>query len=296
MNRKDFIKTLALIPFGASTACRELGKMTENWSNTERMPVLFVGHGSPMNAIEENEFSRTWRELGARLPKPTAILCISAHWETKGTFVTAMNKPPTIYDFGGFPDELSAVRYTAPGSPWLVQEAKSSITTTTVGEDYDWGLDHGCWSILNNFYPAADIPVIQLSLDYTKDAYYHYNLAKQLSALRNKGVLIMGSGNMVHNLGMIQLRPGGDFNSHFGFDWAVEMNELFKQKIEAHDHQALVKYESLHKAAKLAIPTTDHYFPLLYVLALQDKSDKLSFFNDHPVAGSLTMTSVLLEG
>ncbi len=295
MQRKDFLKSLALIPFGASAACQELGKMTDKWSNTEKMPVLFVGHGSPMNAIEQNEFSKTWRELGARLPKPTAILCVSAHWETKGTFVTAMTQPRTIHDFGGFPKVLFDQQYPAPGSPWLVQEAKSSITTTTVGEDMAWGLDHGAWSILKHFYPNADIPVIQLSLDYTKGADYHYALAKQLSALRSKGVLIVGSGNMVHNLGMIRVRTGEDFNSRYGFDWALEMNEVFKQKIEEQDHEALIQYESLNKAAKLAIPSTEHYFPLLYTLALQEKTDKLSIFNDHPLAGSLTMTSVLVE-
>lgn len=295
MNRTDFLKSLALLPFGASAACRELGKITDKWQKTDKMPVLFLGHGSPMNAIEDNEFSKSWQELGKKLPIPTAILCISAHWETKGTFVTAMAQPQTIHDFGGFPQELFDAQYPAPGSPWLVKEAKSIVTLTTVGDDQEWGLDHGCWSILKHLYPKADIPVIQLSMDYSKGAEYHYALGKQLSALRSKGVLILGSGNMVHNLGMMQVRKGEKFNNRYGFDWALEMNEIFKQKIMAQDHEALLKYESLNKAAKLAIPTTEHYFPLLYTLALQEKNEKLTIFNDQPVAGSLTMTSVLIE-
>ncbi len=286
---------MALVPLGAAINCREFNKITSSLPGTEKMPVLFVGHGSPMNAIEQNEYSKSWQELGKKLPKPVAILCISAHWETKGTFVTAMNQPPTIHDFGGFPQALFDAQYPAPGSPWLVSEAKSSVTTTTVGDDLEWGLDHGCWSILKHLYPNADVPVIQLSLDYSKGADYHYALGKQLSALRSKGVLIVGSGNMVHNLGMIQVRQGDKFNNQHGFDWALEMNDIFKQKILAQDHPALIKYESLSKSARLAIPSTEHYFPLLYALALQEKGDKLSLFNDKAVAGSLTMTSVLIE-
>lgn len=294
MKRAEFLKSLALLPLGATLGCQQLDKMVAGWANTPKMPALFIGHGSPMNAIEDNVFSNTWKEIGRNLPKPKAILCVSGHWETKGTLVTAMTAPKTIHDFGGFPAELHQAQYPALGSEWLVQEAKSSITTTTVGEHQSWGLDHGCWSVLKNLYPEANIPVIQLSLDYTKDAAYHYALGQQLNKLRSKGVLILGSGNMVHNLGMIEIK-NRDFNTTHGFDWALRMNDIFKEKIMGGDHQALINYQSLDKAAKLAIPTTDHYFPMLYTLAVQDKGDKVTIFNDQAVAGSLTMTSVLIE-
>jgi 4,5-DOPA dioxygenase extradiol len=227
--------------------------------------------------------------LGTKLPKPKAILCISAHWLTMGTFVTAMETPPTIHDFGGFPKELFEVNYPAPGNPELAKEIKNLITTTSVGLDHEWGLDHGCWTIVRHMYPDADIPVLQLSIDYSQSAQYHYDLAKQLASLRKKGVLILGSGNMVHNLGMV---AWDRLNESFGFDWTLEMNDLFKQKITDSDHQALINYLQLHTAAKLAIPTPDHYYPLIYTLGLQEETDAISFFNDQAVAGSLTMTSV----
>lgn len=254
-----------------------------------KMPVLFVGHGSPMNAIEENEFTLYWKKLAAEIEKPKAVLCISAHWLTRGTFVTAMNHPKTIHDFGGFPQALFDVNYPAPGNPELAEETAKLITSTSVGLDHEWGLDHGTWSIVKNMYPNAEIPVLQLSIDYSQPAKYHYDLAKQLSALRKKGVLIIGSGNMVHNLGMV---AWDKLNESFGFDWAIEMNSIFKKKIEENDHTALIQYEKLSSAAKLAVPTPDHYYPLLYTLGLKEEKDSISFFNDKPVAGSLTMTSV----
>ena len=254
-----------------------------------KMPVLFVGHGSPMNAIEENEFTLYWKKLAAEIEKPKAVLCISAHWLTRGTFVTAMNHPKTIHDFGGFPQALFDVNYPAPGNPALAEETAKLITSTSVGLDHEWGLDHGTWSIVKNMYPNAEIPVLQLSIDYSQPAQYHYDLAKQLSALRKKGVLIIGSGNMVHNLGMV---AWDKLNESFGFDWAIEMNSIFKKKIEENDHTALIQYEKLSSAAKLAVPTPDHYYPLLYTLGLKEEKDSISFFNDKPVAGSLTMTSV----
>lgn len=254
-----------------------------------KMPVLFVGHGSPMNAIEENEFTLYWKKLAAEIEKPKAVLCISAHWLTRGTFVTAMNHPKTIHDFGGFPQALFDVNYPAPGNPELAEETAKLITSTSVGLDHEWGLDHGTWSIVKNMYPNAEIPVLQLSIDYSQPAQYHYDLAKQLSALRKKGVLIIGSGNMVHNLGMV---AWDKLNESFGFDWAIEMNSIFKKKIEENDHTALIQYEKLSSAAKLAVPTPDHYYPLIYTLGLKEEKDSISFFNDKPVAGSLTMTSV----
>ena len=256
----------------------------------EWMPVLFMGHGSPMNAIEDNEFSRTWSETAKRIPTPKAVLCISAHWLTKGTQITAMNHPQTIHDFGGFPQALFDVNYPAPGWPDLAKETASMIQSTNVGLDHDWGLDHGTWSVVKHMYPEANIPVLQLSIDYYQPAQYHYELAKQLLALRKKGVLIIGSGNMVHNLRMVAWDRLND--SEYGFDWALEMNDLFKERIGNGDHQALINYTHLHKSATLAIPTPDHYFPLIYAAALARKQDEVVFFNDKAVGGSLTMTSV----
>jgi len=242
-----------------------------------------------MNGIEDNEFSRYWKKLATEIEKPKAVLCISAHWLTRGTYITAMEHPKTIHDFGGFPQQLFDVQYPAPGAPILAEETSRLITTTNVLLDHDWGLDHGTWTIVRHMYPNANIPVLQLSIDYNQPANYHYELAKQLVSLRKKGVLIIGSGNMVHNLGMV---AWDKLNDSYGYDWALEMNAIFKQKIEANDHVALMAYEKLNPAAKLAIPTPDHYYPLIYTLGLQDNKDTISFFNDKPMAGSLTMTSV----
>lgn len=254
------------------------------------MPVLFIGHGSPMNGIEQNEFSLQWQTQGREIPTPKAVLVISAHWLTNGTHITAMDHPKTIHDFGGFPQELFAVQYPAPGDPLLAKETSELIKSTNVGLDHDWGLDHGAWSVVKHMYPKADIPVLQLSIDYSKPASYHYNLAKELMTLRKKGVLIIGSGNMVHNLRMV---AWDKFNvPNYGYDWAIEMHELFKKKITDGDHKALQQYESLSKSAKLAVPTPDHYYPLMYALGLQAKKEEPVFFNDKLVAGSLNMTSV----
>jgi 4,5-DOPA dioxygenase extradiol len=268
----------------------EINKTTGSYNSTEKMPVLFLGHGSPMNAIEDNEFVHSWIEIGKSLPKPEAILCVSAHWETRGTFVTAMEKPKTIHDFGGFPSALFDVQYPAPGSLELAKEAKQIIKKAEVGLDEKWGLDHGAWSVIKHLYPQADVPVIQLSLDYNQVPQYHYNLARELSSLRKKGVLIIGSGNMVHNLGLVSWEnfdePG------FGFDWAVEANEKMKKFILSNDHKALIDYKSQGRAFNLAIPTPDHFLPLLYTLALKEENETVNIFNDKAVAGSLTMTSI----
>ncbi|WP_217703340.1 4,5-DOPA-extradiol-dioxygenase [Flavobacterium agri] len=253
-------------------------------------PVLFIGHGSPMNAIEDNEFSQTWAKFGKEIPKPKAVLVISAHWLTKGTHVTAIDIPKTIHDFGGFPQALFDVQYPAPGSAQLARETASLFSETNVGLDHDWGLDHGTWSVVRHMYPDADIPVLQFSIDYHKPPEYHYNLAKQLKALRKKGVLIIGSGNMVHNLRMVAWDKLNE--PEYGYDWAIEMNTIFKERIGNGDFKALIDYEKLNPAAKLAIPTPDHYYPLLYTMALQDSKDDVGFFNDKAVGGSLTMTGV----
>ena len=294
LKRKDFIQQIIS---GAATMAtlNDFSKFTGNLkARSERMPVLFVGHGSPMNGIENNEFSDYWAKLGQELDVPSAVLCISAHWLTKGTHVTAMNKPKTIHDFGGFPKELYEVQYPAPGNPELAAEISSIVQFTNVGLNHDWGLDHGCWSVVKSMYPDANIPVVQLSIDYYKPAEYHYSLAKELASLRKKGVLIIGSGNMVHNLRRVDWQ--NMHTANFGFDWAKEINETFKSKIEHADHQALIQYEKLGEAGKLAIPTPDHYFPLLYSLALQENKDTIEFFNDKYVGGSLSMTSVKITG
>jgi len=263
--------------------------MSETTENTGKMPVLFLGHGSPMNAIQDTPFSRKWEETGRTIPKPVAILCISAHWETRGTQVTAMEHPKTIHDFGGFPKELYAVQYPAPGNPELAGEIKAMIRKAAVGLDMQWGLDHGCWSVLRHLFPKADVPVVQLSLDYGQVAQFHYDLAKELSPLREKGVLIIGSGNIVHNLGMVAWDKLGA--GEYGYDWAIEANENIKKLILAGDHDPLINYSSQGKAFGLAIPTPEHFLPLLYVLALQEENEKISIFNDALVAGSLSMLS-----
>ncbi len=256
----------------------------------EKMPLLFVGHGSPMNALEDNEFTRGWKTIAKTIKKPKAILLISAHWETRGTFVTAMEKPRTIHDFGGFPQSLFDVQYPANGSKWLVEETKKMIQTPEIGLDQSWGLDHGAWSVLKHLYPEADIPVVQLSLDATKDAQYQFDLAKKLESLRKKGVLIIGSGNMVHNFQYA--RFSGDFNAHFGHDWALEANETFKKLITAQNNSDLINYKKYSKALDLSAPTPDHYWPLLYILALRGAQEDVSFFNDAVVGGSFSMTSL----
>jgi 4,5-DOPA dioxygenase extradiol len=266
--------------------------VTKSYANG-KMPALFIGHGSPMNAIEENEFVLGWREIGKLLPRPKAILCVSAHWETHGTFVTAMENPKTIHDFGGFPKALYDVQYPAPGSPDLAKEVKHIIKKTEVTLDEKWGLDHGAWSVVKHLYPEADIPVVQLSLDYSQEAQYHYDLAKELATLRNKGVLIIGSGNIVHNLGLIAWDKL--YSDNYSFDWALEAKENMNSYILSGDHQSLVDYKSQGRAFKLAIPTPEHFLPLLYILALKEGSDKITLFNDKTVGGSLAMTSVKID-
>ena len=291
MNRKEFITSLASLPIINSVMnLNAIDKIIDPSVSTTKMPVLFLGHGSPMNAIEENDFVKGFRNISQNIPKPKAIICVSAHWETNGTFITAMQQPKTIHDFGGFPKALYEVQYPAPGSPTLAKEVKEQITGTNIGLDEKWGLDHGAWSVIKHLYPNADIPVLELSLDYTKGPQYHYELAKQLQSLRSKGVLIIGSGNMVHNLGMVawdKLNAGP-----YGYDWALEASAKMKQFITEGNHQALINYGAQGKSFQLAIPSPDHYLPLLYSLALKDEKDDISFFNDEPVAGSLTMTSL----
>jgi len=267
-----------------------LTNLNHSDSITSRMPVLFVGHGSPMYAIEENEFVQKWSSLGKNIQKPKAILAISAHWETRGTQVTAMSLPQTIHDFGGFPRELYEIQYPVPGNPALAEEVIRTVENSVVTADQKWGLDHGTWSVLRRIYPEANIPVIQLSLDYNKSPKEHYELATELASFREKGVLIVGSGNIVHNLRRVAWDKTDD--EEFGFDWAIEANERIKQLIRDNNTQALIDYISLGKEVQMAVPTPEHYLPLLYALALKNENEDVSFFNDKAVMGSLTMTSL----
>lgn len=271
----------------------DLHKISGSFSNTEKMPVLFLGHGSPMNAIEENQFVTGFRNLAKTLPKPNAILCISAHWFTNGTKVTAMEMPRTIHDFGGFPQELFEVQYPAKGSPELATATKELLSPTDVELDHQWGLDHGAWSVIKHLYPDANIPVIQMSIDYTKSGQYHFELAQKLSELRTKGILIVGSGNIIHNLRLVDFRNINTDN--YGYDWAFEAREVINKHLIDGDFQPLIDFEKQSKAFQLSIPTPDHYLPLIYTLGLKGKSEELSLFNDKLVGGSLSMTSVRIS-
>ncbi len=251
------------------------------------MPALFVGHGSPMNAIEDNAWSRGWREAAARLPKPKAVLCVSAHWETKGVRVTAAPRPETIHDFAGFPQALFAVRYPAPGDPDLARRVIALLAPQDVGQDPVRGLDHGAWSVLCAMYPDADIPVVQLSLDSGEPGAFHYDLAGRLSPLREEGVLVLGSGNFVHNLRRF------DWDRSEPLDWAKRFDAEVKARIRARDHEALLDPLALSADGRLAVPTAEHYLPLLYVLALQSAGEPVSFFNED-VVSSISMTSVVV--
>ena len=268
----------------------DLESITQQFNNTEKMPVLFLGHGSPMNAIEENQFVQGFRNISREIPKPNAILCISAHWFTNGTFVTAMLNPKTIHDFYGFPKELFEVNYPAPGSPELARETAELLLPEIVEEDHSWGLDHGAWSVIRHLYPNAEIPVIQLSIDYNKPPQYHFDLAKKLQKLREKGILIIGSGNIVHNLRMIDWKNINTVGA--GWDWAVEAREKTNNWLLDGNFQNLIDYQRQGVALQTAVPSPDHYLPLIYSLGLKEKFENLSLFNDELIGGSLSMTSV----
>jgi len=250
----------------------------------ERMPVIFFGHGSPMNTLVRNQYTEAWRKLGAVAPKPKAILAISAHWFTRGTAVTAMATPKTIHDFGGFPQALFDVRYPAPGDPGLAARVRNLLAPTPVQLDQSWGLDHGSWSVLAHVFPDADIPVVQLSLDGTKPARFHYDLGKRLAPLRDEEVLILGSGNVVHNLMLMQYGEGAP-----AFDWAKRFNEMVRAALASGEHQALIDFERMGEDARRAVPTPEHYLPLLYIAALQAEGESMAFVVDGYEAGSLGM-------
>jgi 4,5-DOPA dioxygenase extradiol len=248
------------------------------------MPALFIGHGSPMNTIENNQFRQSWQALGKTLPTAKAILCISAHWETLGVSITSSLVPNTIHDFYGFPKALFDIQYPAPGDPELAQQIADMLGANSVHLDGERGLDHGAWSVLQPMYPAANIPVLQLSLDRTRNAASHYELAKKLRPLREQGVLIIGSGNIAHNLRVF------DFNEPRPYDWASAFDQTVMNCILQKDHAALCDYAKFGQMATLSIPTAEHYLPMLYVLALQETDDHLKFFNEE-VMSSISMRS-----
>ncbi len=292
MTRNTFLQSLAYTTLLMSTTkLSALESLTGDLTPTNRMPVLFTGHGNPMNAIEENNFVNEWRKIALSFEKPSAIICLSAHWETKGSFVTAMETPKTIHDFGGFPKALFDVNYPAPGNPELAAETIQLAQASMVLPDYSWGLDHGCWSVISRMYPKADVPVIQLSIDYSKPMSYHFDLAKSLSTLRSKGVLILGSGNMVHNLRRVDWQ-----NVRLGYDWAIEANEGFKNMIVKEEYSKLFDVQNVSEAYKLSVPTPEHYIPLLFALGFKGKNESIEFFNDTLLMGSLSMTSVKIGG
>lgn len=291
MQRKSFVKMLGFSSLAVGVgSLSQLEKISQIFNKSERMPVLFLGHGSPMNAIEENEFVAGFRLAAKSIPKPNAIICISAHWYTKGTKVTAMEMPKTIHDFGGFPQDLYNVQYPAKGSPALARETAQLLSPLVVEEDHHWGLDHGAWSVIKHLYPNADIPVIQMSIDYTKPPQYHFDLATRLMALRDKGILIVGSGNIVHNLGLVDW-PNMNKVDH-GFDWAIEARQKINTWLVNGDFTPIIEYTKQGKAIQLAAPSPDHYLPLIYSLGLKTVKDDISLFNDKLIAGSLSMTSV----
>lgn len=290
MRRDRFLKTLAVVPLLGTLA--RLRGFVSGLPPSPRMPVLFLGHGSPMNAIEENDFVRGFREVAATLPRPRAIVCVSAHWETRGTRVTAMPQPRTIHDFSGFPPELYRVHYPAPGDAGLAAEVRGLARKTLIEDDHAWGLDHGAWSVLRHLFPLADIPVVQLSLNTELDPAGHLALAAELRALRERGVLIVGSGNIVHNLGLVawdKLNVDG-----YAYGWAEEARTTINELILKGDTGSLATIRSRGKAYALAIPTPEHYLPLLYTMGLRTERDDVRLFNDAHVGGSLTMTSVVV--
>jgi 4,5-DOPA dioxygenase extradiol len=260
-------------------------------SGTKKMPVLFVGHGSPMNVVLKNNFTSSLARLGKELPKPKAIMVISAHWLTSGTRLTCNDKPETIHDFYGFPNELYRIKYTSPGAPEYARMVERWVRKAQVSCDPGWGLDHAAWSVLHHMYPKADIPVFEMSLDYSfgewrpRPVQYHYDLAKELFAMREKGVLIIGSGNIVHNLRTV------DFENVDAkpYDWAVEFDEKVKSSLLTGNHDKLINYETLSKNAQMAAPTLDHYLPMIYAIALQQKSEKIKFTYEGIQNGSVSM-------
>lgn len=255
------------------------------------MPAIFFGHGSPMNALESNDYSRAWAALGAELPRPRAVLAISAHWYLPGTYVTAMDTPRTIHDFGGFPAELYQVQYPAPGSPTLAERVAELVAPVSVALDHRWGLDHGTWTVLRHLFPTADVPVVQLSIDAGRSSSYHYRLGQRLAPLRDEGGLVIGSGNVVHNLHAYVWGR----RSTAAFDWAVRFEKAVRASLVAGNHDALIDYTRLGEDARLAVPTPEHYLPLLYVAGLQRSEEAVDFPVEGFDGGAISMLAVRIR-
>lgn len=258
---------------------------------TETMPALFLGHGNPMNALQTNDYTRSWAAIGTNIPRPKAILSISAHWYIPGTAVTAMQTPKTIHDFGGFPEELYEVEYSAQGDPGLADTVRALLSSHQVDLDYRWGLDHGTWSVLCHLYPKADVPVVQLSIDRAKPASFHYEIGKELAALRDDDILIIGSGNIVHNL---HAYAWGQ-KSAMPYDWAIRFEKQVREIILTEDDSPLINYENLGEDATLSIPTPDHYLPLLYVIGCRKIGEKIGFPVTGIDGGSISMLAVQIS-
>jgi 4,5-DOPA dioxygenase extradiol len=294
MHRRGFVKTTGMLVLSNLITMSKLSALealVHSLPAAEMMPALFIGHGSPMNAITDNSFHKSWQELGKTLPRPKAILSISAHWLTKGTKVTTMAQPKTIHDFGGFPKALFDQQYPAPGAPQTAQDTIQMVHHTPITGDDTWGLDHGTWSVLLPMYPAADIPVYQLGLDYNQPMSYHYEIGQQLLQLRQKGVLVIGSGNLVHNLQALKWE--GDNKV---YDWAQEFDATFTKWMDAGDHASLLNYQKIMgNLATMAHPTYDHLLPLYYILGLQQKGEAITYFNQEFDMASISMRSMIIN-
>lgn len=289
MNRRNFIKNNSLIAIGSSgLTLQQLNSITSQFGKSPLMPAIFIGHGTPMNAISDNKFTQSLTSLGKELTRPNAIAVISAHWLTDKTVVSVSPSPKTIYDFDGFPEALYKVKYEPKGHPELAKEVKNLASKIPVHEDNGMGLDHGAWTVLKHIYPKADIPVFQISIDFYKPPQFHYDLGQLLKKLREKGVLIMGSGNIVHNLGTI--KPQGA-----AYDWAIEFDAIVKDHLDKGDFNSLVNYQKFGKAAQMSIPTHDHYTPMLYVLGLANKNEKIKYFHEGLELGSISMRSFMIS-
>jgi 4,5-DOPA dioxygenase extradiol len=286
MERKKFLKFLTLFTFiPTAMKINELENITNSFSKSKKLPLLFIGHGHPMNALFDNDFTQTLTKIGNSIEKPNAIMVVSAHWETNGTFVSVNPQPKAIYDFGGFDERLFNIKYEPKGHPEFAKQVMEVAPQYNITADNLFGLDHGAWTVLKYLYPKADIPVFQMSIDYTKPAEYHFELANALKKMREKGILIIGSGNIVHNLGIldwqnIDAKP---------FDWALEFDELVKEKLNQQDFKSLVNYQQFGKLSKLAIPSNDHYLPLMYTLGLADKTEEVKYLFEGYQYGSVSM-------
>ena len=286
MERKQFLKTFAAIPLlAAGMKLSAFEKISNGFLPSKKTPIIFIGHGHPMNALLDNNFTQTLTRIGESIEKPNAIMVVSAHWATKGTFVSVNAQPKTIYDFGKIDDRLLQIKYEPKGHPELAKQVIETAPVYNIQEDQSMGLDHGAWTVLKHLYPKADVPVFELSIDYTQPTTYHFQLANALKRMREKGVLIIGSGNIVHNLKIL------DWNNIDAkpFDWAIEFDEVVKAKLDSQDFQSLVHYEQFGKIAQMAHPTNDHYLPMLYTLGLADKTEAVKYLFEGFQFGSASM-------